>query len=83
MKTIKFLRDKKIQLDGTTYKPYCIGDLPPSFGCIAHERDADGDIVKYGISEWFAFKGFATYQNNHVSNYSKLRRSTGQSSNHV
>mgnify|MGYP003316019104 CR=1 FL=1 len=58
MKTIKFLKDKKIQLDGSTYKPYCIGDLPPSFGCIAHERDADGDIVKYGISEWFAFKGF-------------------------
>jgi hypothetical protein len=58
MKSIQFLKDKRIQLNGTTYKPYCIGDLPPSFGCIAHERDADGDIVKYGISEWFAFKGF-------------------------
>ena len=64
MQTIKFLKPdlttgkQKIKLNGITYKPYCIGDLPPSFGCIAHERDADGDIVKYGISEWFAFKGF-------------------------
>ena len=58
MKTIKFLKDKKIQIGMRTFKPYCIGDLPPSFGCIAHERDVDGNIVKHGISEWFAFKGF-------------------------
>ena len=58
MKTIKFLKDKKIQIGKRIFKPYYIGDLPPSFGRIAHERDEDGDIVKYGISEWFAFKGF-------------------------
>ena len=58
MKTLKLLKDKRIQIGKRIFKPYCICDLPPSFGCIAHERDAEGNIVKYGISEWFAFKGF-------------------------
>ena len=58
MKTLRLLKDKKIQIGKRIFKPYCISDLPPSFGCIAHERDAEGNIVKHGISEWFAFKGF-------------------------
>ncbi len=58
MKTLRLLKDKRIQIGKRIFKPYCIGDLPPSFGCIAHERDTEGNIVKNGISEWFAFKGF-------------------------
>jgi len=58
MKTLKLLKDKRIQIGKRIFKPYCISDLPANFGCIGFERDADGNIVKHGISEWFAFKGF-------------------------
>ena len=58
MKTLKLLKDKRIQIGKRTFKPYCISDLPNNFGCIGFERDSEGNIVKYGISEWFAFKGF-------------------------
>ena len=51
MKTIKYLKDNKLALDGVTYKPYMIGDLPSRFGCITY---GDGD----GINEWFGHKGF-------------------------
>ena len=51
MKTIQFLKDKRIQLDGVIFRPYCIGDLPNNFGCINYgESD--------GVSEWFGYKGF-------------------------
>lgn len=51
MKTIKYLKEGKIQLDGRTFRPYCIGDLPSNFGCINYgESD--------GVYEWFAYKGF-------------------------
>jgi hypothetical protein len=51
MKTIKFLKYNKIQLDGVTYRPYCISDLPNNFGCISFGESE-------GISEWFGYKGF-------------------------
>ena len=57
MKTFKQLKDNKIELAGVTYRPYFIGDLPNHFGCIGFERDEKGDIVRYGISEWFSYKG--------------------------
>ena len=51
MKTIQFLKDKKIQLDGRIWRPYCISDLPNNFGCIEYgESD--------GVAEWFGYKGF-------------------------
>ena len=51
MKTFKQLKDKRIQLDGVTFRPYCISDLPNNFGCINYgESD--------GVSEWFGYKGF-------------------------
>ena len=50
MNTIKFLRPsmttgkQKIQLNGLTYKPYTICDLPPKFGTDE-------------ITTWFNYKG--------------------------
>ena len=43
-KTIKFLKEDKINLNGILYKPYKICELPPSFG-----KD---------ILEWFNYKGY-------------------------
>ena len=51
MKTIKYLKDNKIQLDGVIFRPYCISDLPNNFGCI-NFGESDG------VSEWFGYKGF-------------------------
>ena len=40
MQTIKFLKPdlntgkQKIQLNGVTYKPYSVCDLPANFGCL-------------------------------------------------
>ena len=51
VKTIKFLKQERIQLDGVTYKPYKICNIPARFGC--HEFDE-----KEGISVWFNYKGY-------------------------
>ena len=32
MNTIKHLKEDKIELNGVTYKPYKVCELPPSFG---------------------------------------------------
>ena len=42
-KTIKFLKENKINLNGIIYKPYTICDIPNSFG-------------EYG-THWFNHKG--------------------------
>jgi hypothetical protein len=52
MKSIKFLHEKKIRLNGKKYKPYMIGSLPSLF---AFRYDADDD--RDGIKEWFNYKG--------------------------
>ena len=52
MNTIKYLKEKRIKLNGVVYKPYTICSIPQNFGCI----DWQGD--KEGISEWFNYKGF-------------------------
>ena len=52
MNTIKYLKEKRIELNGVVYKPYTICSIPQNFGCI----DWQGD--KEGISEWFNHKGF-------------------------
>ena len=59
MNSIKFLKESKIALNGVVYKPYLIGNLPPSFGFREKgETGEDGtDYVTEGISEWFNFKG--------------------------
>lgn len=54
MKTFKKLHEKKIKLDGTVYKPYDLGDLPPSFGFISN---MDGDTEQIGIYQWFNYQG--------------------------
>ncbi len=50
--TIKFTTNKKIKLNGVTYKPYTVGNLPPSFG-FKYDENKDKD----GIYQWFNYKG--------------------------
>ena len=45
MNTIKFLKEGKVRVNGTTYKPYKICELPTRFGCINYGEG-------FGISEW-------------------------------
>ena len=56
MQTIKFYNDKSIKLNGIKYKPYNIGNLPPTFGFISRQT-SDNDIQQ-GIYQWFNYKGF-------------------------
>ena len=49
-KTIKFLKEDKIKLNRTIYKPYKVCELPPSFG----ETNPDKECV----TEWFNYKGY-------------------------
>ena len=51
MKTIKFLKDNRIQIGKRVFRPYCISDLPNNFGCINYGESE-------GVSEWFGYKGF-------------------------
>ena len=44
MNTIKFLKNNKIQLNSTIYKPFTVCELPNKFGT--------------EIYEWFNYKGF-------------------------
>ena len=63
MQTIKFLKPdqntgkQKIQLNGMTYKPYTICDLPANFGCLEFNG-------KEGISSWFNYKGLTYIYDN-------------------
>ena len=52
MKTIKFLKEDRIKLDGIVYRPYKVCDIPQNFGCITFQDE------KEGISEWFNYKGY-------------------------
>ena len=58
MNIIKHLKEDKIELNGVRYRPYFVGDLPANFGCIAWQRDTDGNVTKEGISEWVKYKGY-------------------------
>ena len=51
MQTIKFLKENKLQLNGITYKPYTICELPERFGLV------DEDGFSY-FTTWFNYKGF-------------------------
>ena len=51
MNKIKYLKQDKIQLNGITYKPHTICDLPANFGCIQF-------MEKQGVNEWFNHKGY-------------------------
>tara|TARA_R110002012_G_scaffold71559_1_gene183416 strand:- start:177 stop:359 length:183 start_codon:yes stop_codon:yes gene_type:complete len=55
MNKIKFLKEEKIELNGITYRPYKVCELPTSFGM--YEEDENGN--KYPlITEWFNYKGY-------------------------
>ena len=63
MQTIKFLKPdqntgkQKIKLNGITYKPYKVCDLPANFGCLEFNE-------KEGISSWFNYKGLTYIYDN-------------------
>ena len=50
MKAIKKLQEKKIKLGETTYKPYTIGDLPPTFGFIYKDENSEDQDGIYPVS---------------------------------
>jgi|TARA_R110000803_G_scaffold130803_1_gene198094 hypothetical protein len=54
MKTIKILQEQKIKLNGTLYKPYTVGELPPSFG---YKNIIYGQGESVGMNKWFNYKG--------------------------
>ena len=55
MQSIKFLSDKTIKLNGEIYKPYNVGNLPPSFG-LKQRLTGNGDVQEC-IYQWFNYKG--------------------------
>lgn len=53
MNTIKTNRvNKNIKLNGVSYRPYTVGELPNSFGFIYNEEND-----QEGIRKWFNYKG--------------------------
>jgi len=50
-KSIKFLKNNFIKLNGVLYTPYLVGDLPSKFGFISNDDSQDG------YSEWFNLNG--------------------------
>jgi len=54
MKILKKSNWKITQLDGITYKPYNLGNLPPTFGFKCNNSDGENQT---GISEWFNYQG--------------------------
>jgi len=55
MQSIKFKSDKTIKIGGDIYKPYTVGNLPPSFG-FKYGLNSHGEMTE-GISQWFNYKG--------------------------
>ena len=62
MQTIKFLKPdnngkQKIKLNGITYRPYSVCEIPANFGCLEFNN-------KEGISTWFNYKGLTYIYDN-------------------
>ena len=55
MQSIKFKSNKTIKIGDDIYKPYNVGNLPPSFG-FKSQANSNGDIQE-GIYQWFNYKG--------------------------
>tara|TARA_B100000941_G_C28425928_1_gene511460 strand:+ start:334 stop:549 length:216 start_codon:yes stop_codon:yes gene_type:complete len=69
MKNIKFLKNKNIILNNTTYKPYTLGNLPNSFGFKEQYvgKDEEGnEKYKYGKDNWFNYKGLTYIEMNEL-----------------
>lgn len=52
MNTIKITSKTTLTLNSVKYRGYEVGSMPSSFGFIVDEIDD-----KYGISNWFNFRG--------------------------
>ena len=65
MNKIEFLKPntvtgmQKIKLNGVTYKPYTICELPNQFGMTEEITDEDGNVIDrlLLIDEWFNYRG--------------------------
>jgi len=53
MHSIKFLKKQQIKLNGITYTPFTLNNLPQRFAFI-YDENKEQD----GITEWFNYKGF-------------------------
>jgi hypothetical protein len=59
MNKIKKLQEQRLRLNGVVYKPYLVGNLPPSFGFKYNDKDGEDQD---GIYQWFNFKGLTYVQ---------------------
>ena len=60
MNRIRFTSKTTMKLNKRPYKGYNLGEIPPSFGFDAKLDGIDEngqDKFKYGISQWFNYKG--------------------------
>ena len=60
MNRIRFTSKTTMKLNRKPYKGYNLGEIPPSFGFDAKLDGIDDkgqDKFKYGISQWFNYKG--------------------------
>lgn len=56
MNQFKINHEKKIKLGHRWYKPYTVGELPPSFGRLP-VYDEETETTTSGIYQWFNYKG--------------------------
>ena len=54
MQTLKKLHEKKLKLNNVIYKPYTLGNLPPTFAFKYNDKDGSDQV---GISEWCNYQG--------------------------
>ena len=71
MNTIKYLKEKRIELNGEVYKPYTICSIPQNFGCITWQEE------KEGISEWFNHKGYTYIAEQNMSPWEIVKQIAG------
>ena len=66
MNRIRFTSKTTMKLNKKPYKGYNLGEIPPSFGFDAKLDGIDEngqDKFKYGISQWFNYKGLTWLKN--------------------
>lgn len=52
MQALRFKSKTRLIFNGVIYRGYSISEIPSAFGCIYDENND-----KYGITDWFNYKG--------------------------
>lgn len=52
MQALRFKSKTRLIFNGILYRGYSISEIPSAFGCIYDENND-----KYGITDWFNYKG--------------------------